>query len=196
MGIFGGKRAAQTLAGVYTSTNDPSIKRAVIRGYMISGDREQLLVLAKNEKNEELKREAIRNLGLTGGKSELQQLYQSESTEAKKEILQALFLAGDSQKLGQVAVDEKNPELRRAAIRNLGLMGGREPELQTIYAKETDRGVKEEILNAYFLGGNASGLVAVAKSEKDPELKKRAVEKLSLMNSKEGNDYLMELLQK
>jgi hypothetical protein len=56
--------------------------------------------------------------------------------------------------------------------------------------------VKEEILNAYFLGGNASGLVAVAKSEKDPELKKKAVEKLALMNSKEGNDYLMELLQK
>jgi hypothetical protein len=78
----------------------------------------------------------------------------------------------------------------------MGLMGGREPELQAIYARETDRGVKEEILNAYFLGGNASGLVAVAKSEKDPELKKKAVEKLALMNSKEGNDYLMELLQK
>jgi hypothetical protein len=78
----------------------------------------------------------------------------------------------------------------------MGLMGGREPELQTIYARETDRGVKEEILNAYFVGGNASGLVAVAKSEKDPELKKKAVEKLALMNSKEGNDYLMELLQK
>jgi hypothetical protein len=78
----------------------------------------------------------------------------------------------------------------------MGLMGGREPELQTIYAKETDRGVKEEILNAYFLGGNASALVGVARSEKDPELKKKAVEKLALMNSKEGNDYLMELLQK
>jgi len=38
--------------------------------------------------------------------------------------------------------------------------------------------------------------VAVAKTEKDPELRKRAVEKLSLMNSKEGNDYLMEILNK
>jgi hypothetical protein len=36
----------------------------------------------------------------------------------------------------------------------------------------------------------------VAKSEKDQELKKEAVSKLSMMNSKEGNDYLMELLQK
>jgi hypothetical protein len=197
LGIFGGKRNGATLAEVYTASNDPEVKRAVIRGYMISGDREHLLALAKGEKDEGLKREAIRNLGISGGRSELQQLYQSESsTEAKKEILQALFLSGDSQKLAQVAQDEKNPELRRAAIRNMGLMGGKEPELQAIYAKETDHGVKEEVLNAYFIGGNANGLIAVARTEKDPELKKMAVQKLSLMGSKEANDYLMELLQK
>jgi hypothetical protein len=36
----------------------------------------------------------------------------------------------------------------------------------------------------------------VARTEKDPELRKKAVEKLSLMGSKEANEYLMELLQK
>jgi hypothetical protein len=51
-------------------------------------------------------------------------------------------------------------------------------------------------LNAYFLQGNAKALVAIAKSEKNTELKKVAVEKLSLMGSKEGNEYLMELLNK
>jgi len=51
-------------------------------------------------------------------------------------------------------------------------------------------------LNAYFIRGNAKAMVALAKGEKDSELKKRAVEKLSLMNSKEGNEYLMELLNK
>ena len=38
--------------------------------------------------------------------------------------------------------------------------------------------------------------MTIARSEKDPELKKTAVSKLALMNSKEGNDYLMEILQK
>ena len=71
-----------------------------------------------------------------------------------------------------------------------------DPELQAIYARETDRGVKEEVLNAYFIGGNSKGLVAIARSEKDPDLRKKAVEKLSLMGSKDGNDFLMELLQK
>jgi len=52
------------------------------------------------------------------------------------------------------------------------------------------------VLNAYFIGGNAHALVATAKTEKDPELRKRAIEKLSLMNTKEGSDFLMELLNK
>jgi len=51
-------------------------------------------------------------------------------------------------------------------------------------------------LNGYFIGGYASGLIAAAKTEKDPHLKKKAVEKLALMGSKEAQDYLMELLQK
>jgi hypothetical protein len=46
------------------------------------------------------------------------------------------------------------------------------------------------------LQNNASALVAIARTEKDPELKREAVQKLSLMHSKEGTDYLMELLQK
>jgi hypothetical protein len=199
LGMFGGEKSKKTLGEVYASSKDEAVKRAVLRSYMMSGDRLGLFTAAKNERDESLKREAIRQLGLTGGHSELQQLYQSESsTEIRREILQGFFLGGDSQKLVQVAQSEKDAELRRTAIRNLGLMGGGESSkaLQEIYAKETDRSLKEEVLNAYFLQGNAGALVAIARLEKDPGLKKRAVEKLSLMGSKEANDYLMELLQK
>jgi hypothetical protein len=202
-GVTGSKRsgttAEQLLGEIYASNADDSVKRAVLRSYMLAGDKEGLFATAKSEKNEGLKREAIRQLGLVGGLSELQQLYQNEgSTEVRREILQGFFLAGDSQKLVQVAQNEKDAELRRTAIRNLGLMGGADASkaLQNIYAKETDHSLKEEVLNAYFLQGNAKALVTIARSEKDPSLKKRAVEKLSLMGSKEGNDYLMELLQK
>ena len=146
-----------------------------------------------------LRREAIRQLGLVQGTSELEQLYQAESsTDLRREILQAFFLAGDSGRLVKAAQGEKDPELRRAAIRNLGLIHAADSAnaLQEIYNKETDRSLKEEVLNAYFLQGNAHALVQVAKAEKDPELKRTAVSKLSLMHSKEGTDYLMELLQK
>jgi outer membrane protein assembly factor BamD (BamD/ComL family) len=199
LGLFGGAEARKTLAEVYATTGEASVKHAILRSYMIGGDRERLFAAAKNEKDESLRREAIRQLGLVHGTSELEQLYQAEtSTDLRREILQAFFLAGDSGRLVQAAQGEKDPQLRRAAIRNLGLInsGDSAKALQEIYSKETDNDVKAEVLNAYFLQGNAKALVAIARSEKDPELKKAAVSKLSLMHSKEGTDYLMELLQK
>jgi HEAT repeats len=199
LGIFGGAEARKTLAEVYASSSDVAVKSAILRSYMIGGDREHLFAAAKGEKEESLRREAIRQLGLVHGTSELEQLYQTEtSTDVRREILQAFFLAGDSGKLLQSAQSEKDPELRRAAIRNLGLVHSDDSSkaLQSIYAKESDRGVREEVLNAFFLQNNAPALVAIARNEKDPELKRTAVQKLSLMHSKEGTDYLMELLQK
>ena len=199
LGIFGGAESRKALAEVYASTSDASVKHAILRSYMIGGDHERLFAAAKGEKDESLRREAIRQLGLVHGTSELEQLYQTEtSTDVRREILQAFFLAGDSAKLLQAAQSGKDPEVRRAAIRNLGLVHSNDSgkALQAIYAKETDREVREEVLNAFFLQNNASALVAIARAEKDPELKKTAVQKLSLMHSKEGTDYLMELLQK
>jgi hypothetical protein len=199
LGIFGGAEARKTLADVYASSSDASVKHAILRSYMIGGDREHLFAAAKGEKDESLRREAIRQLGLVHGTGELDQLYKTEtSTDVRREILQAFFLAGDSAQLLQAAQSERDPELRRAAIRNLGLVHSNDSgkALQAIYAKETDREVREEVLNAFFLQNNASALVAIARAEKDPELKKIAVQKLSLMHSKEGTDYLMELLQK
>lgn len=199
LGLFGGAQSRAIMAEVYASTTDASVKRAILRSYMLGGDHERLFAAAKSEKDESLRREAIRQLGLVHGVGELQQLYQAEtSTDLRREILQAFFLAGESGKLVQAAQSEKDPELRRAAIRNLGLIHSEESAkaLQAIYSRETERDLKEEVLNAFFLQGNASALVAIARAEKDPERKKLAVSKLSLMHSKEATDYLMELLQK
>jgi len=199
LGLFGGAQSRQIMAEVYAANADTSVKRTILRAYMLGGDHERLFAAAKSEKDESLRREAIRQLGLVHGVGELEQLYQMEaSTDLRREILQAFFLAGESGKLVQAAQSEKDPELRRAAIRNLGLIHSDDSAkaLQAIYGRETDRGLKEEVLNAYFLQGNAAALVAIARGEKDAELKKTAVSKLSLMHSKEATDYLMELLQK
>jgi HEAT repeat protein len=112
--------------------------------------------------------------------------------------LKAFFLAGDAARLVEAAGNEKDSELRRTAVRNLGLIKSADSAnaLQTIYGKETDHDVRAEILNAYFLQGNAAALVAIARTEKDPDLKKKAVSKLALMHNKEATDYLMEILQK
>jgi hypothetical protein len=174
------------------------VKRSILRSFMTSGDRARLLSLAKTEKDASLRGEAVRQLGLTHADTELAELYQTETAaEVKKSILQAMFLSG-SDKLIDLARNDKDPDLRRSAIHNLGLMRrpGTTEALTSIYGSDTNVDIRKAVINALFLQQNAGALVALARSEKSPEMKKEIVQKLALMpKSKEAMDYLAELLK-
>ncbi len=198
LGITGGESARKTLADVYASTTDLALKKSILKSFMISGDKSRLLQIAKTEQNNDLRADAVRQLGLIGAKNELADLYNTESSNAiKKSIIQAMFLGGNADKLGEIARGEKDHELRLTAIRNLGLLGGTRSSqlLGTIYTTDTDREVRHSVINAFFIQGNAHALVDLAKKEKDPELKKQIISKLALTGSKEAADYLMEFLK-
>jgi HEAT repeat protein len=199
LGVFDSKESRHALASIYASSSDPAVKRTILHSYMVAGDQEDLYAAAKGEKDPQVRREAIQQLGLVDAPKELEELYRTESSpEVREDILQALFLSGDAGKLSEAAQSEKDPKVRRTAIEKLGLMDAEETSqtLQKIYAKETDRDLREAVLNAFFLQDNAHALIAMARGEKDPELRKIAVQKLSLMDSKEATEFLMEILQK
>jgi hypothetical protein len=74
--------------------------------------------------------------------------------------------------------------------------GGRSGEtLVNIYNRQSDAGVKRAVIDGLFVSGNASALVSLARKETDSDLKRRIVEKLSLMSAPEARDYMMELLK-
>jgi hypothetical protein len=188
--------------GILNGGGSPRVKSKALFVLAQNGSpqaEEVLGKIARGQSNPDLQRKAISYLAMFGGKGAgkiLAEVYTSSNDpEVKRAVIRSYIVSGDREQLAALAKNEPNPELRKEAIRNLGVTGG-QAEIQAMYPKETDRGVKEEILNAYFIGGDAKGLIAVARTEKDPELKKKAVEKLSLMGSKEANEYLMELLQK
>jgi HEAT repeat protein len=198
LGVMGGAENRQALGEVYRSSNDAAVKRAIIRSFMVAGDREHLFALAKSESDAKLRGDAVRQLGVMGGSSELEQLYQAEtSVDVKKSILQAMFIGGDAARLIALAKAEKEPELRRTAIHNLGLMKSQETAqaLTSIYASDAAPEVRKAVINALFLQGNAAALVSIARNEKDAQMKKEIVAKLSIMDSKEAVAYLMELLK-
>ena len=199
LGINGTKENRQALSDLYASSNDANVKRAVLHGFMVSGDREHLLQAAKSEKNADLRMEAIHQLGISGGQAELWQLYQAEPTvEVKETILHSMFIGGNSDRLMEVARGEKDVRLRKAAIHSLGLMGGEHTgvALAAMYGSETDAGLRGEILNALFIQGNAKPLVELARKETNPEMKKAIVSKLSIMGSKDSTEYMLEILNK
>jgi len=199
LGMMGGDASRQLLADVYRSSSDAAVKRAIIRSFMVSGDKARLLGLAKGETNADLRGEAVQQLGVMGAHAELAELYQTEtSVDVKKRILQAMFVGGDADKLIDLAKSEKDPQLRKTAVRNLGLMGASRTgeAIKTIYQSDASPEIRKEAINALFLQNNGHLLVELARAEKDPQMKKDLVSKMSLMSkNKEITDYLMELLK-
>jgi len=198
LGPMGGAENRQVLADVYRSSPDVAVKRAILRSFMVAGDRERLLAVAKTESNAELRGEAVQQLGVMNAGTELNELYQNEqSVDVKKRILQAMFVGNQSDKLIELAKGEKDPELRKTEIRNLGLMkrAGTAEALVAIYGSDQNPEIRRTVVNALFLQNNAAALVNLARAERSPETKKEIVSKLSLMKSKEATDYLLELLK-
>lgn len=200
LGINGTTENRIVLVEVYRTSPDVDVKRRVLRAYMVSGDRARVLEAATSERNEELRGEAVRQLGVMSAHDELWQLYQKEASVAvKRQILQALFVGGNATRLIELAKTEPNAELRRTAVRNLGLMrtSATGPALVEIYTSQKDAEVRSAAVQGLFVQNNAEALVTLARRESDPVMKKELVQRLSLMSkSKVAMDYLMEVLGK
>jgi len=199
IGMNGSSRNRGILKEIYNGTNDPSVKKAVFQGWLMSGDKEDALAVAKTEKSPELRKDAIRLIGMMGGRTELRELYKSApDAQTKEAIIQGMMMGGDSQGLAEIANTEKDPEVLDKAINTLGLVGGQDSlnTLTNIYNTHADLNTKKRVINAMFLHGAGKEMVALARKETNPELKKAWMQKLSLMNSPEVTEYMMEILNK
>jgi tetratricopeptide (TPR) repeat protein len=198
IGMQGSQPNRQLLGEIYTSSTDVDVKRQILRAYMMAGDRERVLAAATSEKSPQLRAEAMRQLGMMSAGDEVWQLYQKETdAQVRGQIIQGLFMAGDSTHLLEVANNDASPDLRRRAIQHLGMMGRERTgdAILNIYNRQTDVGVKEAVIDALFIQQNAETLVALARKETDRDLKRRIVAKLALMPSPVARDYMLELLK-
>jgi HEAT repeat protein len=201
LAVTQGSHAADTLEDVYRKSSNTSVKEAVLQSYMIMGSADHLLQVAQHESDPRLVKKAASLLGPLGATSQLSSLYQSSNSKESKSAILDAFVPAGSKGLGDlstIASSEHDPDLRRKAIRNMGLVGGTAaaPSLVAIYQKSSDEESKRGVIEALFLSGDAHDLVALGRAEKDPYLKRRIVEQLALMHSKEANDFMMEVLNK
>jgi HEAT repeat protein len=198
IGMMGGEDARKELASLYSSSSDQRVKSEILKSFMLSGSKTFLLNAAKSEANPELRRQAIKNLALSGGKEELLELYKnSSSADAKREIVKSMFLSGDAGLLAEVARMDKDPSVRAAAVKSMGLMGksGQPDDLTAIYRADADSQVRKAVVEALFLRQDGKGLVSLARSEKDPAMKAEIVLKMSLVQTPETREYMMEILK-
>jgi HEAT repeat protein len=198
LGVHGGRESRAALAEIYSSTTDVDAKRRILRAFMAAGEKDRLLAVAQTEQNAELRSEAVRQLGAMGANEELWQMYQKEtSSDVKRQMLSAMQAGGNATRVIEIAKTEKDPELRRLAVRNLGVMGSKAAgdALLEIYATEKDPAIRRQVVNSLFTQGNATALVALARKEQDMTMKTEIVRRLSNMDNKVARDYMLELLK-
>ncbi len=115
----------------------------------------------------------------------------------------ALFVLAQSKSpeaqaiLNDAAAGKLDPGLQREAIQSMAVFQGKRANdtLAEIYRTTSDPKIKKAIISAFFITGDASRMVDLARNEKDLELKRSIVAQLALMNDKAATDYMMELLK-
>jgi HEAT repeat protein len=87
--------------------------------------------------------------------------------------------------VADIARGKSHPDLRRTAIKYLGLFGGEESRqtLSEIYASSADLDVKKAVLQAFMTSGDKARVLAAAKGEKSPELRRSAIRQLGPMGA-------------
>lgn len=223
MGIAGCKEQVRELYGKATT---PEAKHDILHSTIVSGDTELQERVARNDPDPKVRAEAIKDLGISGGcsqlgsvsvaekdpnvvheaihamgvggcKQQLRDLYnKTTDPETKREVLHSTIVSGDTELQEQVGLNDPDPKLKAEAIKDLGISGGSSATLVKIYQNSQSSDVRDAAINALFIKGDAHSLVELARKETNPELRKRLVEKLSVMGNREANDYLMEILNK
>jgi len=187
---------SNVLFEIFNSSTDANVKRVALSGLMANHDKDHLVQIAKNDKNPELRTEAIRMLGSLSSQPELWTMYQAETDPEVKRVLLD-YLSSSTDKLTEIARTEKDPKLRRSAI--LRLASARSTAsgdtLAQIYSNEQDRDVKRSIIDVLYSQKNVAAMVAIGRKENDVEMKKIIVRRLTDMKSPEATQFLEEILK-
>jgi HEAT repeat protein len=193
LGISSSEPSIDLLAELYKESDNIQVKQAVIQAYMIgdeSGELVEILTgLLKTEESPELQMDIIRTLGLMDATDELRSIYPTlDNSETKAAVLEAYFLAGDTQILRQVLETETDPALRKAAIRGIAMEDdeGAADLLESVYDNATTIEEKKVILESLAMMDDAQELaLKIVRTETDVELQREAIHMLGVMEATE-----------
>ena len=194
-------RAFPLLEKLLKGPASPKLKKNAIYVLAIntSPQAQQLLEqIARGNSNPDLQLTAIsymlRNKQFPNRTQTLFEIYGTTNDPAvKREIINALRSNGDTDHLAQIYKAEKDSDLRRSAISGLGERGNGSAELWQLYQNETTPEGKIMILDAMHDNGSTEKLADVARNDKDPKVRIRAIQVLSSYRAANLGDTLQGL---
>ncbi len=196
LGIAGDSEDLAALATIWKE-GTPEVKEKVLDSWMIAGQKKLVFDVARSEADPRLRQKAIELLGVMDATEELTALYgQEKDVQVRGKLLEAYGVAGDIEALEKAYRSESDLSLRGKALEGIGVFGGDDgtKTLVGLYQGETERALKEKMLEGLFIGDAARELVELFRKEKDSQLKRSIVQKLSLMDDEEAEKVLSEIL--
>jgi hypothetical protein len=176
--------------------NPPSLKKRAL--YVLAMNRSDkardiIVQYAKGGSNPDLQLRAVEYLGTYRAKDSRQALadiYASTGdVNVKMAVLRSFMLSRDTEHLFSAAKSESNPDLRREAIQQLGILRATS-ELSQLYSMEPAYELKDAILHALFIAQAADKLADFAKNEKDARLRATEVRQLGNLRSENTSETL------
>jgi hypothetical protein len=192
------------LREIYEATQDANIRRAVVDAYRNLGDKVALINIASTSAQPiEIRRSAINGLQNLAAPQELWTIYQKETDKDMRMQMVGVFGSmGAVDQLQQVIQTEKDPEVRRAALRRLGSQKSDKTGamLVNLYGTEADKDNRLAIISALGSQNNAEALIGIYRKESSPasqELKLQIMRRLSEMakTNKAAADFMLEVLK-
>ena len=126
LGMMGGAEDREVLAGIYRTATDTGVKRAILQSYFMSGNVEKTAEAARTEKDTDLQRAAIRNLGMMnrpGSAEALVSIYKTDvQSDTRRAVINALFIQHNAKALVDLARAEKDAPLKKEIVSKLSVM--------------------------------------------------------------------------
>ncbi|MGB0134877.1 HEAT repeat domain-containing protein [Dokdonella sp.] len=193
LGISGDEPAIQKLHDIYAATGSLEDKRSIIQAWLIADRPDLVLQSARNEPDEELRRDAIQALGAMDATAELRSLFESEkSPENSKAILQSLGVAGDTETLVRIAASDQPEELRVEAIRAIGIADGSDAgtTLAGIYKKTSSEEIRSAALEGMLIAGDSEAMLNLYREAGSREEKKALLRMITITDGDAALDLI------
>jgi HEAT repeat protein len=183
LGVSGEDRAINRLREIYANSKDAHEKRQIIEAWLVADRKDLVLASAKNEPDPAVRRKAIETLGAMDGSDELKQLFDvTQDPDNRREIVQALGVAGNTGALTAIAGDAKLPEdLRVQALQSLGVAGAGD-ELVRLYTQANTPKLRDAALQGLLVAGDSDSVLELYKEAKTSEEKKALLRTLTTMD--------------
>ncbi len=194
-------RAIPLLDGVLNGANTLANKRRALFVLALTNDpraHQILLRYAKGGGSPELQSEAIRHLVSRRDKqttdAELREIYEAaQDVSVRRAIIEAYGSAGDKPALFGIAKNKaEKPEVKRAAINRLSGLAT-PAELSALYQAEPDADLRMQMINVFASMNAVNELAQIAKTEKEPRVRLRALRSLGGQKVEATGQLLVDL---